>query len=42
VAVVWEREPELWARLLEWELKVCAEPGNRDGGTHILAVVKRC
>jgi hypothetical protein len=29
-------------RLLEWELSVCAEPGNLDGGTHILAVLRRC
>lgn len=34
------REPELW-RLLEWELRLCAEPGTLDGGTHILAVVCR-
>ena len=34
-------DPELWERLLEWELKLCAEPGNLDGGTHILAVLRR-
>ena len=33
--------PELWERLLEWELKLCAEPGNLDGGTHILSVLRR-
>lgn len=33
-------DPELWEKLLEWELKLCAEPGNLDGGTHILAVVR--
>lgn len=35
------REPELWQRLLEWELELCAEPGTLDGGTHILAVLRR-
>ena len=34
-------DPELWERLLEWELELCAEPGNLDGGTHILAVLRR-
>ena len=34
--------PELWERLLEWELKLCAEPGNLDGGTHILSVYAVC
>lgn len=35
------RDPELWGRLLEWELSLCAEPGNLDGGTHILSVLRR-
>ncbi len=35
------QEPELWRRLLEWELRLCAEPGTLDGGTHILAVLRR-
>jgi SAM-dependent methyltransferase len=29
------------ARLLEWELELGREPGALDGGTHILAVVRR-
>jgi len=41
VAEARERDPSLWAVLLEWELAVCAEPGNLDGGTHILAVLRR-
>jgi ubiquinone/menaquinone biosynthesis C-methylase UbiE len=32
---------EWWPKLVEWELRVCAEPGALDGGTHILAVVTR-
>ena len=28
--------PERWARFLEHEIRLCAEPGVRDGGTHIL------
>ena len=28
--------PERWARFLEHEIQLCAEPGVRDGGTHIL------
>ena len=34
-------DPEMWGRLLEWELELCAEPGNLDGGTHILSVLRR-
>ncbi len=30
-----------WPKLVEWELRACAEPGALDGGTHILAVVAR-
>ncbi len=37
----YEQEPEVWARLLEWERKLCAEPGNLDGGTHIIVAVRR-
>lgn len=38
---LWEREPELWQHLLDWETRLCAEPGNVDGGTHIIVVVER-
>ena len=38
---VCEQEPEVWERILEWEQKMCQEPGNLDGGTHIIAVVSR-
>ena len=41
VGEVYEQEEEVWGRLLEWERKVCGEPGNLDGGTHIIAVVRR-
>lgn len=41
VKKVLEREPELWERVLEWERRLCAEPGNSDGGTHIIAAVRR-
>ena len=34
-------QPELWERMLGWEQKMCQEPGNLDGGTHIIAVVSR-
>lgn len=32
---------EWWPKLVEWELRACAEPGALDGGTHIIAVVRR-
>lgn len=38
---LWKEQPDLWAQLLEWEIEVCAEPGNLDGGSHIIAVVTR-
>lgn len=41
VAQLSKNDPAMWERLLEWERRVCAEPGNLDGGTHILAVVQR-
>ena len=25
----------------EWERKLCQEPGNLDGGTHLIAAVRR-
>lgn len=34
------KDTELWQKLLSWELKLCAEPGNLDGGTHILVVLR--
>lgn len=33
--------PELWHALLKWEEDFCSEPGAIDGGTHILAAVRR-
>lgn len=33
--------PPLWNRILDWEVNVCREPGAIDGGTHILAVVRK-
>ncbi len=41
VAGVFEQESEVWERVLGWEQVLCAEPGNLDGGTHIIVVVKR-
>jgi hypothetical protein len=29
-----------WRRFLEHEIAACAEPGARDGGTHILFAVR--
>ncbi len=34
-------DPNLWATFLAWEVDVCAEPGARDAGTHIIAVVRK-
>ena len=34
-------DPQLWQALLAWELDFCKEPGALDGGTHIIAVVRR-
>ncbi|HEX8597672.1 MAG TPA: class I SAM-dependent methyltransferase [Chloroflexia bacterium] len=34
-------DPQLWQTLLAWELDYCKEPGALDGGTHIIAVVRR-
>ncbi len=31
-----EADPDLWARFLDHKIAACAEPGARDGGTHIL------
>jgi SAM-dependent methyltransferase len=33
--------PELWERFLQWEINFCQEPGALDGGTHIIAVVRK-
>ena len=41
VKQVCEQEPELWERVLGWERKLCQEPGNLDGGTHLIAAVRR-
>jgi SAM-dependent methyltransferase len=38
---VMENEPDLWERFLAWELDLCQEDGAIDGGTHIIAVVRR-
>jgi SAM-dependent methyltransferase len=34
-------DPQTWQALLDWELDFCKEPGARDGGTNIIAVVRR-
>lgn len=34
-------DPELWARLLDWEEELAQEPGMLDGGTHILFAVQK-
>jgi len=34
-------DAEAWDRFLAWEIDYCREPGAIDGGTHILAVVRR-
>jgi SAM-dependent methyltransferase len=36
-----ERDPERWARFLDWESELAQEPGALDGGTHILFAVRR-
>ncbi len=41
VARVYEQEKEVWEKVLRWEQKLCAEPGNLDGGTHIITVVRQ-
>lgn len=35
------KDDEAWQALLEWELRCCREPGALDGGTHIIAVVRK-
>jgi SAM-dependent methyltransferase len=34
-------DPALWAANLAWEVASCRQPGAIDGGTHIIAVVRR-
>jgi SAM-dependent methyltransferase len=36
-----EADPVLWEKFLGWELDACRQPGALDGGTHIIAVVRR-
>ncbi|MCA1566413.1 MAG: methyltransferase domain-containing protein [Acidobacteria bacterium] len=36
-----EADPALWEKFLGWELDACRQPGALDGGTHIIAVVRR-
>jgi SAM-dependent methyltransferase len=36
-----EANSALWAAFLQWEVEFGQEPGARDGGTHIIAVVER-
>jgi ubiquinone/menaquinone biosynthesis C-methylase UbiE len=35
------QNPKRWEAFLAWELRCCQEPGARDGGTHILAVIQK-
>jgi 2-polyprenyl-3-methyl-5-hydroxy-6-metoxy-1,4-benzoquinol methylase len=37
----WLEDPVLWERFLRWEVRACAQPGAIDGGTHIIAVVRK-
>lgn len=34
-------DPALWEAFLTWEEDLCREPGALDGGTHIIAVLRR-
>ncbi|HEY0083924.1 MAG TPA: class I SAM-dependent methyltransferase [Pyrinomonadaceae bacterium] len=36
-----ESDPVLWQKFLGWEMDACRQPGALDGGTHIIAVVRR-
>ncbi|HZI36873.1 MAG TPA: class I SAM-dependent methyltransferase [Acidimicrobiia bacterium] len=38
---VFTESPELWARFLDWEERLCAEPGAVEGGTHLLFRARR-
>jgi len=33
--------PDLWARFLDWEERLCREPGVVEGGTHLLFAARR-
>lgn len=37
----WLADDERWALMLAWEERVCAQPAALDGGTHIIAVVRK-
>lgn len=37
----WLEDPVLWETFLGWEIQTCAQPGAIDGGTHIIAVVRK-
>ncbi len=37
----WLQDPEMWERFLSWEVTTCAQPGAIDGGTHMIAVVRK-
>jgi ubiquinone/menaquinone biosynthesis C-methylase UbiE len=36
-----QSDPVLWEKFLAWEREACRQPGALDGGTHIIAVVRR-
>jgi 2-polyprenyl-3-methyl-5-hydroxy-6-metoxy-1,4-benzoquinol methylase len=36
-----EADPERWRWFLDWEARMCREPGALDGGTHILFAFRR-
>jgi hypothetical protein len=36
-----EADPVLWEKFFNWERDACRQPGALDGGTHIIAVVRR-
>ena len=37
----WLQDPAMWEQFLAWEVYSCAQPGAIDGGTHIIAVVRK-
>jgi hypothetical protein len=36
-----ERDPDNWQWFLDWEARLCREPGALDGGTHTIFAVQR-
>ncbi|MFW9980631.1 MAG: methyltransferase domain-containing protein [Candidatus Thorarchaeota archaeon] len=36
------KDAEKWNMFLKWELDFCQEPGAIDGGTHMIAILRKC